>query len=79
MEIKSIPTKYDDVLFRSRLEARWAYYFDIIGLKWFYEHEGFDLNGVWYLPDFYIPGFGYVEIKPEGGVTEEHISKCVEY
>lgn len=74
-EIKNIPTTYNGITFRSRLEARWAYYWDLIGLKWMYEFEGFDLNGEWYLPDFYIPEFGYIEIKPEGGVTEDVLRK----
>lgn len=76
-EIKNIPTTYKGILFRSRLEARWAYYWDLIGLKWMYEFEGFILsNGEYYLPDFYIPEFGYIEIKPEGGVTEDALRKA---
>lgn len=75
--LKSIPTVYNGTTFRSRLEARWAYYFDLLGLKWYYEYEGFVLNdGTKYVPDFYIPGFGYIEIKPDNGVTEESIRKC---
>jgi hypothetical protein len=75
-EIKNIPTKYKGIEFRSRLEARWAYYWDLIGLEWMYEFEGFDLDGEWYLPDFYIPKWGYIEIKPEGGVTEDALRKA---
>lgn len=74
----SIDTKYKGYNFRSRLEARWAVYFDSIGLKWDYEVEGFMLsNNKYYLPDFYIPNFGYIEIKPLGLVTEEEIEKCI--
>ena len=77
MMIKAIETQYKGYRFRSRLEARWAVYFDSIGLKWDYEMEGFQLeNGIWYLPDFYIPGFGYIEIKALGMVTPEEIEKC---
>ena len=52
--------------FRSRLEARWATFFDALNLEWFYEHEGFYLgdNRTAYLPDFYLPSIEtYVEIK----------------
>src|SRR5690554_2014592 len=53
--IKAIQTRYKGYHFRSRLEARWAVFFDALGLEWEYEPEGFDLgNGVWYLPDFKI-------------------------
>lgn len=77
MRIKAIETNYNGYKFRSRLEARWAVYFDSIGLNWDYEIEGFKLeNGKYYLPDFYIPHFGYIEIKPLGKVTKEEIEKC---
>jgi hypothetical protein len=63
MEIKAIETLYKGFRFRSRLEARWAVFFDAIGIKWEYEVEGLDIDGVWYLPDFKI-GNKFVEIKP---------------
>lgn len=54
--MKPIRTKYKGCLFRSRLEARWAVFFDALGLAWEYEREGFQLqNGDWYLPDFHLP------------------------
>ena len=71
MTIKAIETEYKGYRFRSRLEARWAVFFDAIGWAWEYEKEGFDLgkNG-YYLPDFYIPHLDcYVEIKPRNGMT----------
>lgn len=37
-----IQTLYGQVLFRSRLEARWAVYFDVIGIEWQYEKEGYE-------------------------------------
>jgi len=67
MSIKAIETKYKGYRFRSRLEARWAVFFDAIGVEWLYEHEGFDLGGEdgWYLPDFWFPLWGcFAEIKP---------------
>lgn len=52
MTIKAIETEYKGYRFRSRLEARWAVFFDACGFKWDYEPEGFDINGIKYLPDF---------------------------
>ena len=53
--MKAIETAYSGCLFRSRLEARWAVFFDELGLKWEYEPEGFELgDGMRYLPDFRV-------------------------
>jgi hypothetical protein len=71
MDIKPIQTEYKDYKFRSRLEARYAVFFDALGIKWEYEPEGFELSdGTRYLPDFWLPTFSggmYVEVKPDGG------------
>lgn len=74
----AIQTEYQGYTFRSRLEARWAVFFDALNIEWRYEHEGFELNtGEWYLPDFYLPNVGvrsteasplWIEIKP----TDDH-------
>ena len=40
MSIEAIPTKYNNYLFRSRLEARWAVFFDAAKIKYEYEVEG---------------------------------------
>jgi hypothetical protein len=53
--IAAIQTQYNGLLFRSRLEARWAVFFDTCGIKYCYESEGFSLPSGNYLPDFYIP------------------------
>lgn len=53
-EIKPIETRYKRVLFRSRLEARWAVFFDSMGISWQYEPEGFGFGGMKYLPDFLL-------------------------
>ena len=56
MSTKAIQTRYKGYHFRSRLEARWAVFFDAMGLEWEYEPEGFELpSGEWYLPDFFLP------------------------
>ena len=36
MTINAIPTWYDGIKFRSRLEARWAVMFDVMGIVWEY-------------------------------------------
>lgn len=67
-QIKPIETFYAGCNFRSRLEARWAVFFDALGVIWRYEPEGYVLpSGVCYLPDFYFPTYKcYGEVKPEG-------------
>lgn len=61
-----IETNYNGYRFRSRLEARWAVFFDAMHIRYEYEPEGFILsNGQAYLPDFYLPLLDiYVEVKP---------------
>lgn len=63
MTTHAIPTKYNGTQFRSRLEARWAKFFDLVGWRW--EYEPFDLNG--WIPDFALIGAQQtplVEVKP---------------
>ena len=64
--IKPINTVYNGYRFRSRLEARWAVYFDLLHVKYEYESEGYVLeNGITYLPDFYLPDVkAFFEVKP---------------
>ena len=69
---KPIETQYKGYRFRSRLEARWAVFLDALGVEWVYEKQGYDIDGTWYLPDFWLPyapmrqeGWGHwIEIKP---------------
>lgn len=68
--IKAIETRYAGYKFRSRLEARWAVFFEAAEIQFEYEKEGFDIDGRWYLPDFWVPytafdgGGTWIEIKP---------------
>jgi hypothetical protein len=75
--MKSINTEYNNNYFRSRLEAKWAVFFDLAGIKYIYEPEGFydEKTGRSYLPDFFLPEVRlrsgneiglYIEIKPLG-------------
>ncbi len=54
MTIKAIETSYKGYRFRSRLEARWAIFFDAMGFLWEYEKEGYSLPSGPYLPDFFV-------------------------
>ena len=84
--IKAIETIYKGYRFRSRLEARWAVFFDALGVRYEYEPEGFDLgNGMYYLPDFRLKCWGtrgsvcdkpfdlYIEVK--GHMTQKDADK----
>ena len=74
--LQAIPTTYTGHRFRSRLEARWAVFFDTLGVKWEYEREGYDLGEAgWYLPDFWLPKYHlFVEVK--GGEISVRDSQC---
>ena len=85
--MKVIETKYKGYLFRSRLEARWAVFFDACGVKWEYEPEGFDLGeGIYYLPDFLLHDVLirnsqlcdlWIEVK--GKMTDEDTKKIIKF
>jgi hypothetical protein len=78
-KLKPIETVWDGHRFRSRLEARWAVFFDAAGIKYEYEPEGFELpSGRYYLPDFYLPEIDWwVEVK--GRMTPEDESRIDEF
>ena len=74
----NIDTAYNGYNFRSRLEARWAIFFDYANIRYYYEPEAFELpSGRLYLPDFYLPDVYprwtagepgiWVEVKPVYG------------
>lgn len=71
--IKPIETVYNGYRFRSRLEARWAVFFDALGVRYEYEPEGYDLGEAgWYLPDFWLPEQDHwLEVKREGWEPDE--------
>lgn len=89
--IKNHETRYKNILFRSRLEARWAAYFDLLGLYW--EYEPIDLNG--WTPDFLLDipcghsecengTYGnnhrlLVEVKPYSSIEEFKGHPCMDY
>lgn len=66
--MKPIETPYAGYRFRSRLEARWAVFFNHMGIKWDYEPEGYMVGPheeqAPYLPDFWLPDLKqWVEVK----------------
>lgn len=66
-------TVYDGYHFRSHLEVRWAVVFIVLTLPYEYEREGFDLDGLWYLPDFRLPAQDcWVEIEGQLLPAHEH-------
>ena len=82
-DIKPIETVYNGYCFRSRLEARWAVFFDAMGIRYEYEYEGFEVKvndeTFRYLPDFYFPDkrlFGEVKgVDYRGQISKEDAEK----
>lgn len=85
-DLKAHPTLYAEVMFRSRLEARWAAFFDIV--KWDWQYEPIDLNG--WSPDFRVkfpcghsdcPEYHVllVEVKPYFDLSEFEGHPCMRY
>jgi len=73
----SISTRYSGVQFRSRLEARWAALFDLLGFKWHYEMEAFSLPCGAYLPDFWLPDVPvWAEVKIK--FSPKELTKCLQ-
>lgn len=68
--MKAHPTKYHGILFRSRLEARWAAFFDLLGWDWRYEAEECHYDG--WIADFVLLGkkLVLIEIKPDRTVKD---------
>jgi hypothetical protein len=80
--MKAIETRYAGCLFRLRLEARWAVFFDHLGIEWEHEPQGYVIDDRPYLPDFrlLLPGpevvfaeVKNIEVDPLDG---EHVEQC---
>lgn len=71
-KIEAQPATYKGVRFRSRLEVRWAIFFDQLHIPYQYEPRSFQFGDVWYLPDFYLSRQGWwVEIKGQTPTDQE--------
>jgi hypothetical protein len=66
----AIQTKFHGITYKSRQEARWAVFFESLGIPYEYEAEGFELSVGRYLPDFYLPNQDYI-IEIKGGRPSE--------
>lgn len=68
----SIETEYYGTTYRSRTEARWAVLFDVAGIGFQYEPEGYKLESGWYVPDFQISGWNcFLEVKGSAPTQKE--------
>lgn len=80
----SKPTIYKGFRFKSRLEARWAVFFDAIGIDWDYERETLKFEPCYsnvhgYLPDFYFPALGiYGEVKASNSKLSQDADKIAD-
>ncbi|MGD8531535.1 MAG: hypothetical protein PVG97_11185, partial [Syntrophobacterales bacterium] len=63
---KSKKAVYKGCHFSSSLEARWAVFFDALGITWEYKKEGRDLGETsGYQPDFWLPQQEiYIDVRP---------------
>lgn len=75
-ELRVLETRYGGIRYRSRTEARWAVFFDMIGLRHQYEPEGFEIRVGYYCPDFWLPDLNmFFEVKGKEPTFEE-VGKC---
>ncbi|GAA4034363.1 hypothetical protein GCM10023063_17940 [Arthrobacter methylotrophus] len=62
---KAMEVSYSGRIFRSRLEARWAVFLDLLEVNWDYEPSFYQVGEeLFYLPDFYLPDHQlWLEVK----------------
>ncbi|MCD6539286.1 MAG: hypothetical protein J7K37_01075 [Candidatus Omnitrophica bacterium] len=70
--VKGIITYWRYRKYRSRLEARWACMFDLLG--WKYEYEPYDLNG--WIPDFILVGDTEILVDVKPYTTLKEFEEC---
>jgi len=66
--MRSKRTRYNNITFRSKLEAQWAVFMDLMGVRYLYESFGAivatGMREIGYLPDFELPDLElFVEVK----------------
>lgn len=90
LTVTPIQTKYNGILYRSRLEARWSVFFNFLNIAHIYEPEGYKVTDgnkfvEQYLPDFYLPDVfyrntsqtgWYIEVKPHGNFNKKLETIC---
>ncbi|WP_428569006.1 MAG: hypothetical protein ACP59X_10380 [Solidesulfovibrio sp. DCME] len=75
-DLPSIKTRYGDYHFKSKLEARWAVFMDLLGVSYEYEkYQGIVSVNFFeyaYMPDFFLNDIElFLEIKPRKPVESE--------
>ena len=74
--IKALPTTYNGVLYDSRAEAKWARFFDVLGIGFLPQEQGFLTDGVAYRPDFLLPAQALIaEVKPSLDFDPDGVQK----
>jgi hypothetical protein len=75
--MQAIETEWKGYRFRSRLEARWAVFFNDLNVKWRYEPQGYEFDdGTKYLPDFFLPEREvWIEVKG-GQPNQDEVNKA---
>src|SRR5689334_9158287 len=64
--MRAMETIYRGRHLGSPLEVRFAVFFDALEIAWEYEPKEFALDGLWYLPDFYLPDLDlWIDIKED--------------
>lgn len=72
MNIQPIETIYAGRRYRSRCEARWAVFFDSLGVPFEYEPDCYEVGGRRYLPDFLLRRQNlFVEVKGKDPTDDE--------
>lgn len=71
---QAVKCRYAGVTFKSLTEAHWACLFDVVGVQWSYEKRFYED----YLPDFYLPRVGVIEVKYRGWDRDNLFNPAVE-
>jgi hypothetical protein len=76
--IKPIETDYDGYAFRSRTEARYALMWRTLFWPYEFEKQSFVLECGPFVPDFWLPGRGWFEVKgPPPTKYHEELCRCL--
>lgn len=65
------------ILFRSKLESRWAFMFEGLGWKWTYEPPELDTELIGYIPDFLVQLGDHIELLVEIKAETERDNKSI--
>jgi hypothetical protein len=77
--MKQLPIFYKGYKFRNKAVAKWAVFFDYLGIKYEYQKESFQLDsGEIYTPDFWLPewhGGVWANVTKEGKPNNKELYK----